>query len=72
MAIPSVMVVLSLILRPAVSRWTNIIVGCLVTVGPLLTMPGAWYYYIFLGVVETALTVLIVRFAWKWPRQITA
>jgi hypothetical protein len=35
----------------------------------LITMPGAWAFYIFLGVVEVVLTALIVWYAWNWPRQ---
>jgi uncharacterized membrane protein len=71
MVIPSVMVFLSLALKPIVSRWTNIVVASLVTVGPLLTVVGAWYYYVFLSVVETILTLLIIWYAWKWPRQVS-
>jgi hypothetical protein len=69
MAIPSLMVFLSLVLKPAVNRWANIVLGCLVAVGPLLTLSGAWHYYIFLGVIEIVLSLLIVWYAWKWPRQ---
>ncbi len=71
MAIPGVMVFLSLILKPKVNRWANIILGIFYTVFMLGTMlmPGAWAYYIFLGIVEIVLTVLIVWYAWKWPKQ---
>jgi hypothetical protein len=69
MAIPSLMVFLSLVLKPVVNRWTNIVLACLVAVGPVLTMPGAWHYYIFLGAIEIVLSLSIVWYAWKWPRQ---
>ncbi len=68
MAIPSVMVFLSLVLRPSLNRWLNIILGLVYTVIMLVTMPGEWTYYIFLGVIEAILTILIVWFAWRWPR----
>ena len=71
MAIPAVMVFLSLALRPGLNRWLNIICGVFYTAIMLftMTMPGAWAFYIFLGVVEVALTVLIVWYAWSWPKQ---
>jgi hypothetical protein len=68
MAIPSVMVFLSLVLRPSLNRWLNIILGSVYTAIMLVTMPGEWTYYIFLGVIEVILTILVVWFAWKWPR----
>ena len=33
----------------------------------LLTMPGAWWFYIAFGVIEVALSLLIVVYAWRWP-----
>ena len=71
MAIPSVMVFLSLALKPTANRWANIILGIVYTVVMIVTMlmPGAWAYYIFLGIVEIVFTVLIVWYAWKWPKQ---
>ena len=69
MAIPAVMVFLSLALRPNPNRWMNIIFGVIYTVIMLITMPGAWAFYIFLGVVEVVLSALIVWYAWNWPKQ---
>jgi hypothetical protein len=69
MAIPSVMVFLSLVLKPNPNRWLNIILGAAYTVIILITMPGDWAFYIFLGVIEVALTGSIVWYAWKWPAQ---
>jgi hypothetical protein len=69
MAIPGVMVFLSLVLPPAVNRWANVAFGLIYAVIMLMTMPGEWAFYVFLGVVEVLLTALIVWYAWKWPRQ---
>ncbi len=69
MTIPAVMVFLSLALKPGLNRWANILLGVIYTAMVLITMPGAWAYYIFLGIVEVALTVLIVWYAWSWPKQ---
>ena len=69
-AIPSIMVFLSLVLKPKVNRWTNIIVSILY----LVTMLGAcigetWFFYIFGTIVESILLFLIIWYAWKWPKQ---
>jgi hypothetical protein len=68
MAIPGVMVFLSLALKPKVNRWTNIALGVFyIITNSLSALTDSWAYFIFLGVVEVALTVLIVWYAWKWP-----
>lgn len=68
MAIPSLMVALSLLLKPAMSRWMNIVFGLVYTAIILMTMPGAWHFYIFLGMIEATLTLIIVWNAWHWPK----
>ena len=71
MAIPSVMVFLSLTLKAKANRWANIILGIFYTGFILFTMvmPGTWAYYFLFGTVEVVLTALIVWYAWKWPKQ---
>ena len=70
MAIPSVMVFLSVALRPNVSRLANIAFGAVYSVIMILVaIPSRWKFYQFLGVVEIALTLLIVWYAWTWPRR---
>ncbi len=68
MAIPSAMVFLSLVLPPAFARWANIAFGLIYTAIMLLAMRGAWSFYLFLGIVEMALTLLIAWYAWTWPK----
>lgn len=68
LAVPGVMVFLSLVLSPRLCRWLNIVLGVFYTVIMLLTMPGAWWFYLMLGVIEVALSLLIVVYAWRWPR----
>ena len=68
MAIPSVMIFLSLALKPNLNRWVNIILGVIYTVIILITM-WDWAFYIFLGIIEVVLTALIVWYAWNWPKQ---
>ena len=56
-------------LKPRANRWANIILGGIFTLIMLITMPGAWAFYIFLGIVEVVLTAMIVWHAWNWPKQ---
>jgi hypothetical protein len=69
MAVPGVMVFLSIVLPPRLDRWVNIILGTFYTLIMLATMPGSWMFYIVLGVIEILLTMAIVWYAWRWPRQ---
>jgi len=71
MAIPSVMVFLSLVLPAKVNRWANIIVGIVyfgVLVGALF-IGELSVSYAFSSIVEGVLIALIVWNAWKWPKQ---
>lgn len=68
MAVPSIMIFLSLALRPNLNRWLNIIFGAIYTVIILITM-WDWAFYIFFGIIEIVLTALVVWYAWKWPKQ---
>jgi hypothetical protein len=69
MVIPAVMIFLSLILMPAVNRWTNIIVGGLYLVISIQNIIGeTWAYYIFYGIIEALLLLLLIWYAWKWPK----
>ena len=68
--IPSIMVFLSLVLKPKINRFANIIVGILYIVSILLSLIGeTWAFYIFGSIVESLLLLLIVRYAWKWAKQ---
>lgn len=69
MAIPAVMVYLSVALKPGVNRWVNIVLGAAYAAIMLITTPGAWNFYIFLGIIEVALSLLIIWHAWTWPRR---
>jgi hypothetical protein len=70
MAIPGVMIFLSLVLRPKANRLTNIIVGVFYSVCNFVSfLTDTWAYFIFLGIVENTLTALVVWHAFKWPKQ---
>jgi len=69
-AVASAMVFLSLVLKPAISRWTNIILAVLFAVSIVVSMIGeTWAYFIFLSIAEIGLLLLIIWYAWTWPSQ---
>jgi hypothetical protein len=68
-AIASVMVFLSLVLTPTVNRWANIVLPILYVVSIVASAIGETSaYYWFLSITESALLLLIVWYAWTWPR----
>ncbi len=71
-AVPAMMIFLSLALPPKPTRWLNILVGALLTAIVLMTIPGSWAFYIFLSVIEVVLQSLAVWYAWRWPRNASA
>lgn len=68
MAIPALMVALSLLLPPFFARWLNILFGLAYTGIMLLTMQGAQPFYVTLGVIEVVLTLSVVWVAATWPK----
>jgi Family of unknown function (DUF6326) len=67
--IPSLMVLLTLVLPPAVSRIANIVLAVVYAVTIIGGAVGEWNYYILGSAIEVALLAAIVYFAWTWPRQ---
>ena len=67
MLVPAVMVFLSLAMKPTVGRWVNIVLGLVYTAINIGNLVGeTWAFYILFGIVEIALTLLIVGYAWRW------
>src|SRR5450759_915370 len=67
--IPTLMVFLSLVLRPRVNRIVNIVVALFYAVSIIALCIGEeWVYYLLGSAVEVVLLVAIVRTAWTWPR----
>ena len=73
LAIPALMIALSILLKPAINRWLNIIFGILYTLIMVLiaiTSISSWYtFYVFLAILESLITLLIVWYAWRWPKN---
>jgi len=70
MSIPPIMIILSLILKPSINRWVNIIVSFLHIILIIITrfVPGKiWYYYIYYQSIEAIFHTLIIWYAWRWP-----
>jgi len=71
MSIPPVMAFLSLILKPAVNRIVNIVMGSLhilLAIGILFGPGEIWAYYYWYSALEIGFHVLIVLHAIKWPK----
>ncbi len=75
LAIPALMIALSILLKPKINRLLNIVFGTLYTLMMLLIAYSsltAWYsFYVFLAILESIITALIVYYAWSWPKKIT-
>ena len=71
MAVPSVMVFLSLTLKANANRWVNIIVGLvsIVVLGASFFVGELTARYTFQAIMEGIFIALIVWHAWKWPKQ---
>jgi hypothetical protein len=69
MAVQSTMVFLSLVMRPKINRWINIIFGLVFTlIVTLVITQGGWIFYKVLGMVEITLLLTVIWQSWNWPR----
>ena len=68
MALPSLMIVLSLVLAPMLCRWLNVVLGVAYTGIMAISIPGSQPFYTALGIIEMALTITIALVAFRWPR----
>lgn len=68
-AIPILMIVLSMTLPARAGRVTNLVVASFYVPVTVFNIVGAsWLYFYGLGIVlELTLLALIVRYAWTWP-----
>ncbi len=67
--IPALMIFLSVALSAKVNRWTNIIVAAVKIPFILFNLAGVAWMHMWVGAfVEVVLLLLIIRYAWKWPR----
>lgn len=74
MTVPSLMIFLSLTLKPKFNKVVNIATGIVYTLIIISTYAISgegeiWAYTILYNLVEIVLTLMIVRYAWKWPKR---
>lgn len=73
MTVPSVMIFLALVLKPQLNRWINVGLGLFYTLVMVLVLSASLSYwrafYVFLGLVEIAISLTIAWYAWNWPRK---
>ncbi len=68
-AIPTLMIFLSVVLPAKVNRLTNIIVATVFIPYTLFNLAGvAWIHMYFAAALEVVLLFLIIRYSWNWPR----
>lgn len=70
MAIPSLMVALSLLLPADLCRWTCVVLGLFYTAIMAISLPASEPFYRVLGAIEMALTLAITAIALRWPREV--
>ena len=72
--IPSLMIFLSVFLKPKINKWLNILIASLYACISILiivtTLGDEWHaFYVLFNIVETLIFTLIIWQAWKWPRM---
>ena len=72
LAVPALMIFLSAALPPTISRWLNVLLGLVYTAVEGLTFFGSALFYQFVVSLEIIVTVLIIWYAVRWPKQTVA
>lgn len=69
-AIPALMIFLSVALPAKVNRLANIIIAMVYIPYTLFNLAGeVWIHMVFGAVAEVILLLLVIRYAWRWPKQ---
>lgn len=72
LTIPALMIFLSLMLSPKLTKWLNIGIGVFFTIFTFLvgiSSISEWrMFYVFLSLVESFITIAIVWQAWNWKK----
>lgn len=73
MLVSSLMICLSILLPATLNRILNIIVALFFTLllGYIAVITG-WYFYKMYAIVEATVTLIIIWYAWKWPKETNA
>lgn len=74
LTIPALMIFLSLVLSPKLTKWLNIGIGIFFTLFTLLvgiSSMSEWrMFYVFLSMLESIITIIIVWQSWNWKKII--
>ena len=69
MSIPSLMIFLTLVLKPSINRWVNIIIPALyIILLVAVNLETTWVYYLYLTAIEILLSITTIWYAWNWPK----
>ncbi len=75
LAIPALMIFLSLMLNPKLTKWLNIAVGLFFTLFTLfvgISSISEWrMFYLFLSIIESSITTIIIWQVWAWKKLMT-
>jgi hypothetical protein len=69
LAIPALMIFLSAVLPPTANVWLNVLLGLVYTAVEVLTLIGSRLSYQIVVSLEIAVTLSIIWFALRWPKQ---
>ena len=70
MLITSLMICLSVLLPATINRILNIIVGFIMTLMlAYVSYIAGWYFYKMYAGIETIITLIIIWYAWNWPKS---
>lgn len=73
LTIPALMIFLSVMLSPILTRWLNIGIGIFLMLFTLLvgiSSISTWrIFYVFLAIIESIITAIIVWQAWTWQKK---
>ncbi|GAA4271182.1 DUF6326 family protein [Aquimarina gracilis] len=74
--VPSLMIVFSVLLKPKINKWSNIIVALiwstmsvLIIIGELDDLGGWYTFYLLYQIVEVLVFGSIIWHAWRWPKH---
>lgn len=72
LAVPALMIFLSLMLSPKFTKWLNFGIGIFFTLFTLLvgiSSISEWrMFYVFLSILESVITTIIIWQAWTWKK----
>lgn len=68
MSVPAIMVYVSLAVSPKICRIANVLAAILFTIVSIATtVMSVYFYYIYFGILEIAITTYVIWMAWRWP-----